>query len=1304
MRACHRVLIIFLTCSLDRCYGWWFRGQANQTDDQQPRKPAKSFYERIPGLDGWMDRLEDGKARLRELSDEFDVSQWDSAIWWCLDSIVSVVGWLFFGSAWGSVRNGCRRVMQVGVIILFGIATHYVWAVCYPIVSVLVAVVVAVFWLLRRLLRAVGTAFFHVQKWSGGAPEASGVEFHGPLTGKTPDTTTLRSFKKTGDSDKLMVVKRGNQVAVFAIGGDSQTIRSHGLHVLVETDSIRGDPGLVSVLKRADKIHLCRHEPCTEGDGEHFGLYGLVKGFRPEQFQVLQAEEGALRLSQGVWSWIVGDVANKAKRVATRVREYASESEAEDEPVPLCQAHTVGWEDGAGSHVLSNTCCREAGESSEFVLKEDCSRKDGRVVLCPKHVTSYVKLRGKFRCSYEGCNLFGDSSNFGVRLCSKHANEMQPPAPSSTARRQRSRSRTREREPHYNPEDTCGNTPVRARDHGKGECDWEEEDDEENGPGLSAKLLREAQLEEPPSTRRRRREGRTSTWQSPGNTPKSSIHRNLAKMGLLDSPGERCSGGPLERFMECMAEGKPMGVSEEKVRERVARERGQTAEELLRELVDAVGEEQSKGQRGLSKFLIKWKQELREVEGHQAHPRKDTDSWSVVPSAPTTPRVQPTNEEEDRQKVESASSRKGDGVRIAPPGIFKGDRRAGAVEGTPKGSDQVAQIAEAIKHQTQELATLVRHQAEGSGSQPAGTLKGLGRTHEEIVFLIRACGQYEVVLGGGDHGQALANSLIAAQVGASTRLRQAGFKQKMTQRLAIGLAGAHWGVHEKHCLSASEFVCFTDAELDAFASEARGAKAHGDQRPPPPTRLDEWVSRAKRQNEVWALVYGQEWKPVKNNAVDLLAEWHQASPHKWPLGVIVDIWEEIHWRFVEEIKQIIRDLKKEVGRETMTLSEIKFHCLLPGVHGEAWLTMPTTFDLERPGSWFQEEIVPRIERKQERLLWNLTWQGAKKDRAVAGTTSSTTSAGASGDGGDRGERPTLKGLWGPKLSPEEVNRAKDRAPQDRQGKLLCWGNLTHMGCQATGCQRSHDGLRGPFEQLDYCVQMQLLKRGGLKRMRLETKDTVNQKIKELRAGAARDKSEKVQDGRKRGKAAGQGPDEPDVEKPGEGGEGGRAGGGVGNAEQPRKVTFWEVPEEFQVDYTKEEDLGKLVIGPDNTWGNTVYTPHRQHSGRGGETAPTVARDLLETAKGLHDGEVLAGLRECEASDDLYAWASARVAMEPSSTMEHLLTEMATYGLGGIGKGSLRDSGAERGVQQSRFSPPSSLRHSLDYRTAGSRRS
>ena len=53
-------------------------------------------------------------------------------------------------------------------------------------------------------------------------------------------------------------------------------------------------------------------------------------------------------------------------------------------------------------------------------------------------------------------------------------------------------------------------------------------------------------------------------------------------------------------------------------------------------------------------------------------------------------------------------------------------------------TSQVAQIAEAIKNQTAELATLVRHQSEVGAR---GTLRGLNRAFEEIVFVIRACGQ-----------------------------------------------------------------------------------------------------------------------------------------------------------------------------------------------------------------------------------------------------------------------------------------------------------------------------------------------------------------------------------------------------------------------------------------------------------------------------------------------------------------------------------------------------------------------------------
>ena len=422
--------------------------------------------------------------------------------------------------------------------------------------------------------------------------------------------------------------------------------------------------------------------------------------------------------------------------------------------------------------------------------------------------------------------------------------------------------------------------------------------------------------------------------------------------------------------------------------------------------------------------------------------------------------------------------KRGDGLRVAPPGIYRPDTRAGARTDSGTTAEPVVQIAKAIQHQTAELASLVRQQTEGAGGQVPGTIRGLNKQSEELVFLLRACGQYQVRVGAEEHGQALANSLLSAQIGASTKLRAAGFRQRMSTRLAVGIAGPYWGIQEKYGLSAADFLSYTDAELDQFASEAKVMK-NTDQRPPPPSRFDEWTARVRRQTDVWCLVYGEEWRAVRNNALNLLSEWHLSHPHRWPLAIVIDIWEEIHWRFLEELKDVLRSLKKEIGRETISLTELKFHALLPGPDGQAWLVMPTTFDIEKPDSWFQTEVLPRIERKQDRLLWNLTWQGgARKDRNPAAPAGG---AGESAGSLSSQSKPTLKSLWGPKLTPEEVGMAKDRAPLDRHGKLLCWGNLCHIGCQTTGCQRSHEGLRGSFENLDPCVQMQLLKRGGLNR-------------------------------------------------------------------------------------------------------------------------------------------------------------------------------------------------------------------------------
>ena len=149
-------------------------------------------------------------------------------------------------------------------------------------------------------------------------------------------------------------------------------------------------------------------------------------------------------------------------------------------------------------------------------------------------------------------------------------------------------------------------------------------------------------------------------------------------------------------------------------------------------------------------------------------------------------------------------------VVVPPPGIYDGDdRKAGTGGGGP---DPMVDIAKAIQQQTTELAALVRGQAESSGGPPS-TLKGLGRQSEELVFLMRGCGQYQVAVGDQEYGASLANALLAAQSGASTKLRASGFRQKVTPRLAIGLAGPYWGLQDKFCLAVADFLAYTDAEL-----------------------------------------------------------------------------------------------------------------------------------------------------------------------------------------------------------------------------------------------------------------------------------------------------------------------------------------------------------------------------------------------------------------------------------------------------------------------------------------------------------
>ena len=343
-----------------------------------------------------------------------DLPRVDAGLWLVIDTLVGLIGWAVFGTAWNEVRVGCRRVFQFSILLGVCLAAHYIWAVCYPVVSIVIALIMTLAWCLRKILRVVGTIFYYLQRWTGGAPETSGLDFIGPGTGKIPETTELRQLKRTGEAEKWIAVRRGAESAVFAIGNESQSIESHGLYIPVEPDTVRGHGNLVQLIRTVDKVHLCRNEACPEDCTAHFQLYAVVKQFNPEKFQLAQAEEGARETGRRLWSWLRGTT-NSAQRLAKKVTEYTSESEAE---LPrACEAHRVGWTTDQGLERLSEAVCKVAAEPCRSLLAEDVPKGCSELSLCPVHQARYMSTRLPSKCVVHGCNRLGFLSSAGMHLC-----------------------------------------------------------------------------------------------------------------------------------------------------------------------------------------------------------------------------------------------------------------------------------------------------------------------------------------------------------------------------------------------------------------------------------------------------------------------------------------------------------------------------------------------------------------------------------------------------------------------------------------------------------------------------------------------------------------------------------------------------------------------------------------------------------------------------------------------------------------------------------------------------------------------
>eukprot|EP00971_Amphidinium_carterae_P294932 5856329-Amphidinium_carterae.3 len=245
------------------------------------------------------------------------------------------------------------------------------------------------------------------------------------------------------------------------------------------------------------------------------------------------------------------------------------------------------------------------------------------------------------------------------------------------------------------------------------------------------------------------------------------------------------------------------------------------------------------------------------------------------------------------------------------------------------------------------------------------------------------------------------------------------------------------------------------------------------------------MRQTRRSINIWSLSYGEEWRPILLGALDAFEQMQESHPAMFPKELLYNLWEELAWRAWEELREQRRALYRESGKDVLRKEEITELALLPDHTGATRLRLPSAFDLEDPSAWFRQSVLPRINRKQQRALWDLTWKGSRLASSKAGERP-VDERQAGGTGGDAPDVPKSAYPSGKPLSPSEQRQASEHAPRDGSGKALCWGALTHQGCSksASECSRSHAPtklkmtdlhLDGPVEPRDIDGRVQQLR-------------------------------------------------------------------------------------------------------------------------------------------------------------------------------------------------------------------------------------
>ena len=448
-----------------------------------------------------------------------------------------------------------------------------------------------------------------------------------------------------------------------------------------------------------------------------------------------------------------------------------------------------------------------------------------------------------------------------------------------------------------------------------------------------------------------------------------------------------------------------------------------------------------------------------------------------------------------------------------------------------------AQLEPAIRGGLAPLGSVldsIRRQNEDDKQLAEGSLGYLRGHARWWVFLARGCDQLTVGVCEGLLGRDLYDGLRRAGDGARALLTLSKWPVPINTRIAYGFAAAASGARDldsapEWTLTAADFWPVTQEAFDDFVPSSGHQR---EKKPKSPQTMAQWVRCADNFVRAFALVYGQEHAAERLEVRRALERMQEENHHEWPREEVWALWEELNWRWWEELKQNHRSLLRVMGTDNATKQDLAWFALAPGSDGQPVFRMPTTWDLELPDGYFQMVVLPRKQRKLTRSMWGMVHRKpAAAAKAGDGEEGAEEEAGAAagGRGGAAGgwtgaapkQAPKAKAQpkaaadanpypAGKRLAAWEASNAMRNAPKDKDGRRLCWDFSTHQGCRkgVKDCPQSHRQITSTAGLPWECLA-QLLRRGGLRNAPPVPPGEVDSRVEQLRSQAKAEKAAKL---------------------------------------------------------------------------------------------------------------------------------------------------------------------------------------------------